>query len=94
MSHRKNPVYWALQTLIYCSFLWKGPTWACRLDLSVSSHITVADDLALLAQNRADMQIMVRDAENGADRERYCIHPAKRILPCSVIMEIERVSRN
>ena len=40
-------------------------------------HITVADDLALLALYKSDMQVMVWDAENGADRERYCIHPTK-----------------
>ena len=41
-------------------------------------HITVADDLVLLAQNRADMQIMVWDAKNGADKEKNCIYPAKK----------------
>ena len=40
-------------------------------------HITVADDLALLAKEKSDMQVMVWDAENGAGRERYCIHPTK-----------------
>ena len=40
-------------------------------------HITVADDLALLAKEKSNMQVMVWDAENGAGRERYCIHPAK-----------------
>ena len=34
-------------------------------------HITIADDLA----EKTDM--VVWDAENGAGRERYCIHPAK-----------------
>ena len=32
-------------------------------------HITVADDLALLALYESDMQVMVWDAENGADRD-------------------------
>ena len=40
-------------------------------------HITVADDLALLAKEKSNMQVMLWDAENGAGRERYCIHPAK-----------------
>ena len=40
-------------------------------------HITVADDLVLLAQYNSDMQVMVWDAEFGAERERYCIHPTK-----------------
>ena len=40
-------------------------------------HITVPDDLALLAKEKSDMQVMVWDAENGAERERYCIHPTK-----------------
>ncbi|MCG8110719.1 MAG: reverse transcriptase family protein, partial [Candidatus Thiodiazotropha endolucinida] len=43
-------------------------------------HITVADDLALLARNKSEMQIMVWDVENNADRERYCIHPTKSHL--------------
>ena len=40
-------------------------------------HITVADDLALLGKEKSDMQVMVWGAENGAERERYCIHPKK-----------------
>ena len=40
-------------------------------------HISVADDLALLALYKSDMQVIVWDAENEADRERYCIHPTK-----------------
>ena len=43
-------------------------------------HITVADDLALLARDRAEKQVMVWDVENSSDRERYCIHPAKSHL--------------
>ena len=41
------------------------------------SHITVADDLALLARSKSDMQVMVWDTENSAGRERYCIHLTK-----------------
>ncbi|MEW8546334.1 MAG: reverse transcriptase family protein, partial [Candidatus Thiodiazotropha sp.] len=36
-------------------------------------HVTVADDIALLAEERSDAQIMVWDADNSACRERYCI---------------------
>ena len=44
-------------------------------------HITVADDLALLAKDKSNAQVMVWDADNSAGRERYCIHPTKsRIL--------------
>lgn len=45
-------------------------------------HITVADDLALLARSKLDMQVMVWDTENSAGRERYCIHPTKSHLLC------------
>ena len=27
--------------------------------------------------NKKEMQVMVWDVENNADRERYCIHPTK-----------------
>ena len=40
-------------------------------------HITVGDDLALLAKEKSDIHVMVWDAENGAGRERYCIHSQK-----------------
>ena len=40
-------------------------------------HITVADDLALLVEDKADMQVMVWDADNNAGRERCCIHSTK-----------------
>ena len=40
-------------------------------------HITVADDLALLAQCQTDMQVMVWDVENSANRDRYYVHPTK-----------------
>ncbi|MCG7892397.1 MAG: reverse transcriptase family protein, partial [Candidatus Thiodiazotropha endolucinida] len=43
-------------------------------------HITVADDLALLAQCQTDMQVMVWDVEHSANRERYCVHPTKSHL--------------
>ena len=40
-------------------------------------HITVTDDLALLAEDKSDAQVVVWDADNSAGRERYCIHPTK-----------------
>ena len=40
-------------------------------------HVTVADDLALIAEDKSDAQVMVWDADNSAGRERYCIHPTK-----------------
>ena len=39
--------------------------------------VTVADDLALITGDKSDAQVMVRDADNSAGRERYCIHPSK-----------------
>ena len=40
-------------------------------------HITVADDLAILAENKSDSQVMVWDVEDISNRERYCVHPTK-----------------
>ena len=39
-------------------------------------HITVADDLALFAENKSEMQVMVWDVVDSAGREGYCIHSA------------------
>ena len=39
--------------------------------------MTVADNLALIAEDKSDAQVMVWDADNSAGRERYCIHPTK-----------------
>ena len=39
-------------------------------------HITVAYDLAILAENMPDSQVMVWDVEGSSNRERYCVHPA------------------
>ena len=41
-------------------------------------HITVADDLAILAENKSDSQVMVWGVEDSTNRKRYCVHPAKR----------------
>ena len=40
-------------------------------------HITVADDLAILAQNQSDVQVMLWDVRTVQIRERYCVHPTK-----------------
>ena len=40
-------------------------------------HVTVADDLALIAEDKSYAQAMVWDADISAVRERYCIHPTK-----------------
>ena len=40
-------------------------------------HVTVADDLALLALLQPEMQVMVWDVENIAGRERYFVNPTK-----------------
>ena len=34
-------------------------------------HLTVADDLALFAENKSEMQVMFWDVEDSAGRERY-----------------------
>ena len=39
--------------------------------------MTVADYVALLAEDHPDTQVMVSDADNNGRRERYCIHPTK-----------------
>ena len=46
-------------------------------------HITVADDLVLLAEDKSDARVMVWDADNSAGRERYCIHQP-RVIPCGI----------
>ena len=38
-------------------------------------HVTVADDLAVLAREYCDMQVILWDVENNTDRERYCVNP-------------------
>ena len=42
------------------------------------THVTVADDVALLAEDHPDTQVMVWDADNNVRWKRYCIHPTKR----------------
>ena len=40
-------------------------------------HVTVADDLAVMARRHSDMQVMIWDVENNTDMERYCVNPTK-----------------
>ena len=40
-------------------------------------HITVADDLALMAESETETQVMLWDVENNANCDRYYIHPMK-----------------
>ena len=40
-------------------------------------HVTVAGDVALMAEDHPDTQVMVWDADTNARQERYCIHSAK-----------------
>ena len=40
-------------------------------------HVTVADDLVILAGSKSENQVMVWDVEDSSNRERYCVHPAK-----------------
>ena len=39
--------------------------------------ITVTDDLALMTENKAEMQVLVWDVENSASCDRFYIHPTK-----------------
>ena len=48
-----------------------------RIGANGIPHVTVADNVALLAEDHPDTQVMVWDADNNARRERYCIHPTK-----------------
>ena len=48
-----------------------------RIGAAGIPHVTVADDVALLAEDHPDTQVMVWDADNNARWERYCIHPTK-----------------
>ena len=46
-------------------------------------HITVADDLTILAEKKLDSQVVVWNVEDSTNRKRYCSHPAKsNILWC------------
>ncbi|MEW8547538.1 MAG: reverse transcriptase family protein [Candidatus Thiodiazotropha sp.] len=45
-------------------------------------HVTVADDLAVLARKYSDMQVMLWDVEDNTNRERYCVNPNKSSCLC------------
>ena len=40
-------------------------------------HVTVADDLAVLARRYFDMQVILWDVGDNTNRERYCVNPSK-----------------
>ena len=42
-----------------------------KIDSISIPHVTVADDLAQIAVDKSDAQVMVWDADNSAGRERY-----------------------
>ena len=45
-------------------------------------HVTVADDLAVLARRYCDMQVILWDVEDNTDRGRYCVNPTKCSCLC------------
>ena len=53
-------------------------------------HVTVADDLAVLARRYCDMQVMVWDIENNTQRERYCVNPSKSSCLCYNLPKCDR----
>ena len=46
------------------------------------SHVTVADDLAVLARKYFDMQVILWDVGDNTNRERYCVNPSKCSCLC------------
>ena len=48
-----------------------------RIGATDIPHVTVADDVSLLAENHPDTQAMDLDADNNARQERYFLHPTK-----------------
>ena len=45
-------------------------------------HVTVADDLLVLARKYSDMQVILWDVEDNTNRERYCVNPSKSCCLC------------
>ena len=45
-------------------------------------HVTVADDLAVLARKYFDMQVILWDVGDNTNRERYCVNPSKCSCLC------------
>ena len=45
-------------------------------------HVTVADDLAVLARMYSDMQAILWDVGDNTNRERYCVNPSKCSCVC------------
>ena len=40
-------------------------------------HVTVADDVALLSLSMSEMQVMVWDVEDNAERKSFFVNPSK-----------------
>ena len=45
-------------------------------------HVTVADDLAVLARKYFGMQVILWDVGDNTNRERYCVNPSKCSCLC------------
>ena len=45
-------------------------------------HVTVADNLAVLARRYSDMQVILWDVGDNTNRERYCVNPSKCSCLC------------
>ena len=45
-------------------------------------HVTVADDLLVLARKYRDMQVILWDVDANTNRERYCVSPNKSSCLC------------
>ena len=45
-------------------------------------HVTVADDLLVLARKYRDMQVILWDVDDNTNRERYCVNPNKSSCLC------------
>ena len=54
-------------TIIRCYFSWKRDT-DVKIDSINIPHVTVADDLAVLAREYCDMQVILWNVENNTDR--------------------------
>ena len=56
-------------------------------------HVTVADDLAVLARRYSDMQVILWDVGDNTNRERYCVNPSKCSCLCYNVQK-KKTARN
>ena len=56
-------------------------------------HVTVADDIAVLSAEQTEAQVMVRDVEDNAGRERFFVNPSKSHTLKHQSNKKERMSR-